>query len=354
MAPVDDDTDEDTEWACPLCADVLLDPVTLPCCGGSFCQQCLRCWVARQAEASDAVRCPATGCNQKMPRRLPAISHMLSGTLEVLSRRQLQQRRQEEREVASSSQQHFGFSLWQEVAASRDLHVHSDIVVAFGTAGMIIDADAERLKVKFDSRVTGQGALRVIPSEVVAQLPVSFGVVIGQRVAASTDLMIGDRLVVCFATQGTVLKASGENRITVNFDGFGNLNVIPEEIQACRPLVGGFFIGNRVQASADLYANDLLLVRTGICGVIKGEHSDTRLDVQFDYREDGQTLGVNVLPTQIVRAQDEGTGSSFPSRWIGEATRWKHIIFAPMRDPFLMWFAGAFWGWHVARRGRLL
>ena len=34
MAPV--------EWICQLCQDILLEPLTLPCCGESFCKTCLQ------------------------------------------------------------------------------------------------------------------------------------------------------------------------------------------------------------------------------------------------------------------------------------------------------------------------
>lgn len=358
MAPADDvsETSEDVAWPCNLCADILFNPVTLPCCGESFCRQCLRDWITRRCESSNVVRCPHAGCGKEMSCRLPAVSRMLSDAVEALAPSQMQRRRQEEeRELRIGSRVELhglvgaahlngrsgicdawveeserwavrlengevkkvkpenltvrenagvlrgGFISWQEVVAARDLQIGNSLVVAFGTKGVVISNFGDvRLKVKFDERLHGNGAVNVTLPEIAAQLPEHFGFVIGQRVSAAMDLMVGDQCVMEFASQGTVLGLYGDDRVTVRFDSRPiPLNVTLSEIHHCRPMVGGFRLGQKVRASRDLMSNDTLLVLAGTPGIVKGEYSDSRVTVQFDNRQDGVNLGVNVTPEEI-------------------------------------------------------
>jgi len=347
MAPAD--SDEDALWPCMLCANILLDPVTLPCCGQSFCQQCVRGWVSKQCSTMNKVRCPYAGCTKEISCRLPPVSCVLRDALDALARVQIEHRRQEEAEEAGAeaADAYFGFSKWQEVAASRDLYIGDSIVVAYATSGIVIDRHGEdRLKVKFDERLVGQGALNVTPQEICAQLPSYVGFAVGQRVAASQDLIIGQRVVVPFAAQGTVLRAFGEDRLTVRFDDHSannsNLfNVTFKEVQPYREYVGGFRIGDRVRASKDLYAEATLLIYAGALGIVQAEYSDTRLTVRFEQHEDGRShRSINLTPSEVERVPQCEVGWSWfrallvhpiimLRRRIATLVRWRVLIRPP-------------------------
>eukprot|EP00928_Gymnodinium_smaydae_P088905 TRINITY_DN72941_c0_g1_i1.p1 TRINITY_DN72941_c0_g1~~TRINITY_DN72941_c0_g1_i1.p1 ORF type:complete len:328 (+),score=24.96 TRINITY_DN72941_c0_g1_i1:50-985(+) len=303
MAPLDDDDDE--RWHCPLCAEFLLDPVTLPCCGQSFCQDCLRGWIISKVGLQNIVRCPHSTCEAVISNRLPKVSRLLSSALEALAPRESQRRRAEAAQEPSETIR-FGYEAWQEIAASKDLFIGEAMVVAFGTPGIVLSntADAEdRVKVLFDTRLFGEGALNVTSGEVQSQLPCHFGVLkIGQRVAATGDLTVDGVIRYPFASLGTILcRSQNPVRILVEFDTLGKANVLPTEIAEYVPLVGGFFIGHRVRAALDLVSGDTLLVRKGILGVVRNQYSDTRLTIRFDSRADGLSNDVNVLPREIER-----------------------------------------------------
>lgn len=55
-------------WNCPICHELLLDPVGLPC-GHSFCQECLFSWIRSRSQSDEACSCPV--CRAAIPR-LPA------------------------------------------------------------------------------------------------------------------------------------------------------------------------------------------------------------------------------------------------------------------------------------------
>lgn len=239
-----------------------------------------------------------------MPRRLPAISKILSSALAKLAPTKLEQRRREEAESAASAQPILsGFHPWQEIVASHDLMVGTRIVAPFGSSGIVLANSSRvegRIMVSFDS--TESAFFDVTPSEIISQLPDAFGVRIAQRVFAAGDLMVGPRRAVGFGTQGSVLRrcAADETRLCVEFDGgLGTFNVQPFEVSPYRKLVGGFLPAQRVKASRNLVAEDTLLVKSGISGVVKGEYSDTRLTVLFEYREDGSSNALNVIPEEI-------------------------------------------------------
>ncbi|CAE7192694.1 BFAR [Symbiodinium natans] len=289
MAPV--------EWICQLCQDILLEPLTLPCCGESFCKTCLQQWtVVKLDEGAPKARCPS-GCGKQIDYRLPSVSKLLSSWLESAHGNELEERRrdQEEEDI-------HGFSLWQEVAASRDLQVGSTLAIAFGTSGIVIGRHEEedRVKVKFDTFLFGMnGVFNVSPDELLPQVPSGFGVQIGQRVLASQDLIIGSAVAVPFATLGTVLGPSGvPERIAVRFDSVAegqphDLSVQAFEILPHVNLIGGFRVAQNVTAVENIMLQDTILVPEGAVGKVLaqylGRYSDTRLTVMFEGRLDGRS-----------------------------------------------------------------
>eukprot|EP00747_Dinoflagellata_sp_TGD_P214421 gnl/TRDRNA2_/TRDRNA2_87280_c0_seq1.p1 gnl/TRDRNA2_/TRDRNA2_87280_c0~~gnl/TRDRNA2_/TRDRNA2_87280_c0_seq1.p1 ORF type:complete len:320 (+),score=53.84 gnl/TRDRNA2_/TRDRNA2_87280_c0_seq1:51-1010(+) len=291
---------------CGVCARLLLDPVTLSCCGKAFCRECLKICLKKGVLQSGVPRCPA-GCGGKLPFRLPPRSEALHETIQILMpEEEVNERRDEEDEPEPIPG---GFAALEEVAASQDLKIGDVTAVAFGMSGVIVGPSAVegRVLVKFDARMDididrPAQCLDVQPFEIMRQLPPQkFGELrIGQRVCASMDLVSGPTLVVRFATSGVILRQFNEDRVAVQFDEradgvAGPLSVQPFEIQPARALAGGFRLANRVSAAKDLFAENTLLVPCGSLGVVKGPYSDTRITVKFDDRE----VPVNVVPAEI-------------------------------------------------------
>lgn len=293
------------EWLCELCTEVLLDPVTLPCCGESFCLQCLRQWtVTKLDDGAPMPRCPTgASCGAKMDYRLPSISKVLLRMLESSHGEELQQRRSEEEEDEVILG---GYEAWQEVAASRDIYVGERLVIAFGTSGIVLcNHESSHIKVKFDASLWGTGTVNVFPDNLMPQMPQNpLGLKIGEAVMAALNLMIGDVVVVPFGTRGTVLGPGPEGRIEVSFEESSveparNLNVQSFEIQPAKELLGGFRVAQRVKAAGDIRVEETLLAAPGSFGTVLGEYSDTRLIVRFDARADGRTEAVNLGPNEI-------------------------------------------------------
>ena len=230
---------------CELCQEVLLDPVTLPCCGESFCKTCLQQWtVVKLDDGAPRARCPS-GCGKQIDYRLPSVSKLLRSLLEAEHANELAERRRDIRDQELEERIAGSFGLWQEVAASRDLFVGENLAVAFGTSGVVLGRHEEgRVKVKFDLFLWGiSGVFNVSPDEILPQLPSTFGVSIGQRVLASQDLIVASAVRVPFATLGTVVgPSSSPDRITVCFDtvtdGQNRLDVQAFEILPNMELIG--------------------------------------------------------------------------------------------------------------------
>ncbi|CAE7485668.1 BFAR [Symbiodinium necroappetens] len=246
--------------------EVLLDPVTLPCCGESFCKTCLQQWTVVKLDDG------AEHASELAERR-----------------RDIRDQELEER-IAG------GFGLWQEVAASRDLFVGENLAVAFGTSGVVLGRHEEgRVKVKFDLFLWGiSGVFNVSPDEILPQLPSTFGVSIGQRVLASQDLIVASSVRVPFATLGTVVgPSSSPDRITVCFDtvtdGQNRLDVQAFEILPNMELIGGFRVAQRVTAVENILLEGVVLVPPGAVGTVLSQYSDTRLTVMFEGRLDGRS-----------------------------------------------------------------
>lgn len=291
---------------CELCQEVLLDPVTLPCCGESFCKTCLQQWtVVKLDDGAPRARCPS-GCGKQIDYRLPSVSKLLRSLLEAEHASELAERRRDIRDQELEERIAGGFGLWQEVAASRDLFVGENLAVAFGTSGVVLGRHEEgRVKVKFDLFLWGiSGVFNVSPDEILPQLPSTFGVSIGQRVLASQDLIVASAVRVPFATLGTVVgPSSSPDRITVCFDtvtdGQNRLDVQAFEILPNMELIGGFRVAQRVTAVENILLEGVVLVPPGAVGTVLSQYSDTRLTVMFEGRLDGRSEAVNLVPTAI-------------------------------------------------------
>mmetsp|Transcript_43190 Transcript_43190/g.99572 ORF Transcript_43190/g.99572 Transcript_43190/m.99572 type:complete len:314 (-) Transcript_43190:29-970(-) len=293
---------------CNICTDVVYRPITLPCCGVTLCEHCARAHLAKQMTQAGVCLCPG-GCNTKISPRLPAVSKMMQSIVEeVMSEEDLQRRREEAEEGNEPLPE--GFLPWQEVAANKDLMSGDSMLAAFGTPGVIVGAAADnRIRVKFDERLDSSDlCVDVLPGELRVQLPPSCGVRIGQRVVATGDLQAGERMLVRFSTKGTAMAVAHEGRILVAFDegadgnGAQRINVLPQEIAACRKLAGGFEVGDPVRSKQELRAGDRLLVKAGTSGVVVNEYSASRVSVRFDELEEGVEGLINVSPGEIERA----------------------------------------------------
>mmetsp|Transcript_24235 Transcript_24235/g.53816 ORF Transcript_24235/g.53816 Transcript_24235/m.53816 type:complete len:322 (-) Transcript_24235:168-1133(-) len=318
MAPPLADVLPEDAFACGICTELALSPVTLTCCGRSFCRECLHRCLHQAAVQGVLPDCPR-GCGSKVPSRLPATSKMIEEAIEALFPEELERRRAEAGEDEESEETPGNFSVGDEIVASRNLMIGSDIVASFGTRGAVVATRAVpgRLSVKFDENTDGtRRCIHVLPNEVMHQLPPAYRVCIAQRVFAVRDLVCGDQVIVRFGVQGTVLGPHPPNRIMVQFDtradgndnGLrrpGAVNVTQDEIQPWRVLSGGFWPGARVKASRCLYANDRIIVNDGVTGIVRQEFSETRLTVQFDQRADGSDAMVNVTAAEIAKVTDD-------------------------------------------------
>uniref|UniRef100_A0A7S4Q225 RING-type domain-containing protein n=1 Tax=Alexandrium monilatum TaxID=311494 RepID=A0A7S4Q225_9DINO len=306
MVPSPSDGLPEDLFECGICRDLLLDPVTLSCCGKSFCQDCLR-ELLLSAASTGTARCPA-GCGQKVPFRLPPRSHVLQKCLEAIVPEELARRRQEAAEAEAGEAEALpgGFKTWEEVVAAKDLYINAVIVAAAGAPGVVVGSRTEgRVTVIFDERTDfGRGSINVLPFEIVRQLPRHFGVRLLEPVVAVEDLHAGATLLAHLGTRGIVIAQHGDDRLRVQFDrradGSENpINVLPHQIQPHRKLLGGYDVGQRVAASQDLFANDQMLVRSGTEGTVHSEYSDARLVVKFDARVDGSPNALNVTPAEV-------------------------------------------------------
>jgi len=71
----------DPDWCCPVCWEVLLDVVTLPC-GHSLDQRCLHKIVAATSGGAGQRACPM--CRRALPAELPAVNVQMRTTVQSL------------------------------------------------------------------------------------------------------------------------------------------------------------------------------------------------------------------------------------------------------------------------------
>lgn len=313
MSSLDDETIAEV-FACGICEDILLDPVTVSCCGRSFCRSCLQTWIKVNVRSTGIPRCPG-GCAQKISFRLPKQSITLRTAVEQLFPKRLEERRKEEAD-AEEEICVGGFKPWEEVAASRDvLFANSALGVRQGTPGIVVDnfSDGVHLTVKFDEREDGSDlCVNVIPEVLMHPLP--GGLRLGQRVVATVELILTPAMRIRLGGVGSIIGAGGGDRITVLFEPppcppseleeqqnsfpYFPVSVSTRDIVPHRLLVGGFSIAQKVQSSCPLMVGTQTLVPTGCRGTVLGEFSDTRLTVLFENSEDNPGC-FNILPHEI-------------------------------------------------------
>lgn len=212
-----------------------------------------------------------------------------------------------------------GFKSWQVVAASQDIVFGNLIGVRQGTPGIVVGNfnDGNHLTVKFDKREdASELCVTILPSTLMEPLPGGFQ--LGQQVCASKQLMLGGSVVVQLGSLGMVVGAVDQQHMHVLFnertDGMeGCLHVHCEMISPHRLLVGGFRLGQKIQACKDLVVNDHVAVPFNATGIVMGEYSDARLTVAFDVEGEGQSTHFNVPPTEV-RAFCEIPSDMYPGQ----------------------------------------
>eukprot|EP00434_Breviolum_minutum_P009813 symbB.v1.2.008643.t1/scaffold540.1/size189765/8 len=303
-------------FCCGICEDLMLAPITLVCCGRSFCKECLRLWIKTNAQQGGIPRCPG-GCTQKVPFRLPQHSISLRKAMEQLVPERLAVR-MKEAEEEEASECLGGFKAWGDIAASRDILYGSSIIVRQGSPGIVVGncEDGCHLTVKFDEREDGSElCVNVVPEALMLPLPGGFR--LHQKVVALYELLLNSEMKVPLGSVGHIIGSLGGDRVTVLFEpqkqvaeseDVNTQRSIPEypvsvnirEVAAQRPLVGGFSIAQRVQASMSLVVGSKVVVHAGCRGTVLAEFSDTRLTVVFETSETGTPSCFNVLPLEIL------------------------------------------------------
>jgi len=134
--------------------------------------------------------------------------------------------------------------------------------------------------------------------------PLPGGFHLSEKVCASHDLLLEGGVVVQLGTLGMIVGPVDEYHMHVLFhertDGIeGYLNVHHEMIAPYRLLVGGFRLGQKIQASMDLVVGHEVAVPFGTSGIVMGEYSDTRLTIAFEVEGQGRNTHFNVLPMEI-------------------------------------------------------
>jgi len=238
-----------------------------------------------------------------------------------------------------------GFRRGESVTASKDLRVKGAIVVQQGVVGTVVGQSATdpggRVTVAFARREDGRGNtnLNVVPAE-IQRMPCTGGLVPGDRVAALRQLLVVPR-----GTHGSVLGPScaRSTRVAVRFmpveDGGEEviLHVEPEDLRAlnsvgedvdvsgpdpdgdesteevCRqPVAGGYDRGDTVAATRDLCVGGRVVVRATVLGTVigpSGQDPMGRVTVAFAWREDGKTNNLNVVTSEIRRAEPRNVAS---------------------------------------------
>lgn len=299
-------------FRCGVCQELLLDPLTLICCGASFCCRCLHSLIRINVQNDKIPKCPAA-CGEALPFRLPACSTSLLNVINKVVPHEIESRRrqQEEMDKENITDQDMdscygGLIAWRDVVAARDIYFCNQIVVQQGTLGVVVGnlPDGRCVAVKFDERQdTSERCVHVLPDWVMPPLPGGFR--LHQRVVASNSFLVNGDVAVRFGFCGIITGRHGEDHINVVFDerldgGEGALSVHYHQIQAHRKFAGGFQTGQHVYAAMDLVLNAKVTIKKGWKGTILDEFSAVRVIVSFNsVTEGGNPIALNVLPHEI-------------------------------------------------------
>ena len=88
------------DLACPICYNVMIDPVTLTC-GHNGCQACVKTYVDGLVNRELPMKCPV-GCQTEQAAVVPPVNLTLRSCIEVIAPHTVQQRRTEMEEDAES------------------------------------------------------------------------------------------------------------------------------------------------------------------------------------------------------------------------------------------------------------
>eukprot|EP00438_Fugacium_kawagutii_P020198 Skav207615 [mRNA] locus=scaffold1878:101822:111291:+ [translate_table: standard] len=263
-------------FCCGICEDLMLAPITLVCCGRSFCKEFLRLWIKTNAQQGGIPRCPG-GCMQKVPFRLPPHSISLRKAMEQLvpERLAIRMKEAEEEELDDCLG---GFKAWGDIAASRDillLSISSSIIVRQGSPGLIVGncEDGCHLTVKFDQREDGSElCVNVVPEALMLPLPGGF--------------RLRQKVVVHAGCRGTVLAEFSDTRLTVVFETSEEspscFNVLPLEILPWCELPSHMPAGSSVKATQHLMSPCAIIVHAGTKGTILGGVDQSLVFVSFE------------------------------------------------------------------------
>lgn len=244
-----------------------------------------------------------------MPYELPSVTLTVKAAMQQLVPEEVERRRIEQEEIDAEEDDtcYGGFKCWQVVHAAQTIGFGRQVGVRQGTPGILVGncSDGSHVTVKFEQREDGSElCVNVLPSTLMHPLPAGFR--LGQKVAAASDLFMDAAVVVKLGAVGTISERTSEDHMHVLFEESVDgrqcyVNLHHEMIRVDRQLVGGFKLGQRIQANLDLQINANCSIPYGTPGIVVGEYSDTRLTVAFDHdTEDslGRTL-VNLLPLEI-------------------------------------------------------
>jgi len=292
MAPAADLFED--AFSCGICYDYFHEPITLSCCGKSFCCSCLQETILNRVKCGGIPRCPA-GCNEKLPFKLPRSSQALKAAMEQAVPEEVQRRKEEALEEDSEKVKvcHGGFMPWQVVAAATHIGPPEVCVVSQGTHGIIIGNadDTENVIVKFDKLENGsEHCINVSASALRNPLPGGFQ--IGSPAASRGDFELDGTVAVHIGDVGIVCGLQGEGYVQVIFAecvaGRDRMMALPiEGMTPHKLLVGGFMLGQKVQACMDIPAIDHT-IRAGTQGIVFCENNDALLTVAFDVEGSGK------------------------------------------------------------------
>mmetsp|Transcript_17064 Transcript_17064/g.30795 ORF Transcript_17064/g.30795 Transcript_17064/m.30795 type:complete len:461 (+) Transcript_17064:101-1483(+) len=294
---------------CPICNDPVKEPVTLPCCGDSFCCSCLKRHLTNAAREAKVPLCPTSGCSAALSFRLPAKARSLHEIMQCL-------RAGAEASVKQLPEAHErcgDIGAWSSVIVSQDVYLEGHLVVRRGMTGLVIcpGLSGEDWLVAFDHREDMLCTCVPVWQPVLSK-PLPRGLHLDDCVMAVTDLCVSPEVVIPFGTRGLVVEGFSSERVIVLFDNGidglpGRLCVDVQSIEPVRPLAGGFWPGQQVQCSSALVAGSGEMapqIVAGTSGIVVSAYNHVRLTVAFGSNSrlggsKASKVWANVLPNDI-------------------------------------------------------